>query len=61
MTYLGERLRHIAGELINGTVEDGAVECGLLCAAADEIDRLEARVDYLEQKLLVLKERRSAG
>lgn len=42
MTYLSKQLRDIAGQLINGTVEDGAVECGLLCAAADEIDRLDA-------------------
>lgn len=44
-----ERLRHTAGHLINGAVEDGTVETEMLCSAADEIDRLRKGIqDYLD-------------
>jgi len=51
MTDIIERLRHTAGHLINGQVEDGAVETGMLCEAADEIERLRAQVERMDQAL----------
>lgn len=33
------RLRHCAGNLINGTIEDGEVSSTMLCDAADQIER----------------------
>src|SRR5215471_9487799 len=42
-----ERLRHTAGHLINGTIEDGGVEVAMLCDAADEIERLRFVVKTL--------------
>jgi len=42
MTDIVDQLRQIAGDLINGTVEDGSVEVAMLCQAADEIEGLRA-------------------
>lgn len=43
-----ERLRHTAGHLINGAIEDGAVCTGMLCDAASDIE--DMRADIVEYK-----------
>lgn len=40
MTDIVERLCETAGQLINGTMQDGDVEVGMLVDASDEIERL---------------------
>jgi hypothetical protein len=40
-----DELRHTAGSLINGDVEDGSVPVALLAGAADEIERLR-RIEF---------------
>lgn len=51
MSDLADQLRHTAGHLINGTVEDGSVEVHLLASAADELEKLRrllnARDDFI--------------
>jgi chromosome segregation ATPase len=42
MSDIVERLRHSAGDLINGTVEDGGIEVAMLGEAADTIERMNA-------------------
>lgn len=44
MSDIVDRLRHTAGHLINGSVEDGSVEVALLCDAAEAIESLRAQV-----------------
>lgn len=48
---LMEELRQTAGELINGTVEDGSVPVALLAGAADEIERLRAQEYKLARRI----------
>lgn len=51
---LSDSLRWTAGGLINGDVEDGAVETDLLVRAADEIDRLTDELIVMKGLHLVL-------
>ena len=49
MTDICERLRQCAGGLINGAPEDGCVEVAMLAEAADEIERLRAKIEAISQ------------
>lgn len=51
MSDISDRLRHTAGHLINGNVEDGSVEVAMLCEAADEIERLKAERLKLDRRI----------
>lgn len=46
-----DELRQTAGELVYGTVEDGAVPVALLAGAADEIERLRAQEFKLARRI----------
>lgn len=46
-----DELRRTAGELVNGTVEDGAVPIALLAGAADEIERLRNQEFRLARRI----------
>lgn len=52
---LTEMLRYTAGHLINGTIDDGAVESAMLVDAAEQIEQLQAIAKSLSEALLTAR------